>query len=148
MRRTHARSETGGMISQRFFATLAVGGACAVLSACGGGDKPAYCSSVDDFKDSVSALTDLQVGENAVSDLTAAVKEIETSGKQLVADAKSEFGSEATALNGSITALGATAEQLADPQTRRAAIVAVPAQIQSVKSSFDTLSSAVKSKCD
>jgi hypothetical protein len=134
--------------THRFAATLAAGAACVALSACGGGDKPAYCSSVTDFKDSVSGLTNLQIAQNGVSELTNQVNEIKTSGQQLVADAKSDFPSETTALSGSITALSATAQQVGDPQTRKAALLALPGQIQAVKSSYDALSSAVKSKCD
>jgi hypothetical protein len=134
--------------THRFAATLAAGAACVVLSACGGSDKPAYCSSVTDFKDSVSGLTNLQIAQNGVSELTNQVNEIKTSGQRLVADAKSDFPSETTALSGSITALAATAQQVGDPQTRKAALLALPGQIQAVKSSYDALSSAVKSKCD
>jgi hypothetical protein len=134
--------------THRLSATLAVGAACLVLGACGGSDKPAYCSSVNDFKDSVSGLTNLQIAQNGLSALTAQVDKIKSSGQQLVADAKSDFPSETTALSGSITALVATAQQLGDSQTQKAALLAMPGQIQAVKSSYDALSSAVKSKCD
>lgn len=134
---------------RRLPSTLALGGVCAVLAACGGGsDKPAYCSSVTAFKEDVSALTSVQIAQNGVSSLTAAVDRVESSGRKLVAEAKSEFKTETTALNGSITALAATTKQLGDPQTQKAALVAVPAEIQAVKASFDGLSNAVKSKCD
>ncbi len=136
------------MIIHRLSAAFAVAATCVVLGACGGDDKPAYCSSVNNFKDSVSGLTDLQIGQNAVSDLTAQVDKIKSSGTQLVADAKSDFPSETTALSGSITALTATAQQLGDSQTQKAALLALPGEIQAVKSSYDALSSAVKSKCD
>jgi hypothetical protein len=149
MRRAAARGESHGVDTHRLSATLAVGAACVLLAACGGGgDKPAYCSDVSDFKDAVSELTNVQVAQNGLSSLTAAVEKVKTSGKELVASAKSEFSAETTALNGSITALGATASQLTDPQTAKAALVAVPSQIQAVKASFDALSSAVESKCD
>jgi hypothetical protein len=148
MRRGAASGESRGVIAHRFSATLAVGAACVVLGACGGSDKPAYCSSVTNFKDSVSSLTDLQIAQNGLSELSGAVQKIEDSGRQLVADAKSDFPTETTALSGSITALAATAKQLGDSQTQKAALLAMPGQIQAVKSSYDALSSAVKSKCD
>ena len=128
-------------------ATLAVG-AVAALSACGGSDKPAYCSDVSDFKDAVSELTNVQVVENGVSELTAAVDKVETSGQTLVSSAKSEFAPQTSALEGSLTALSATSKQLANPQTAKAALAAVPAEVQAVKTSFDALSNSVKTKCD
>jgi hypothetical protein len=146
--RGRSGAETRGVGASRLAATLAVGAACAALSACGGGDKPAYCSSVNDFKDSVSGLTNLQIAQNGVSAVTTQVNKIKSSGQQLVADAKSDFPSETTALSGSITALAATAQQLGDTQTQKAALLALPGEIQAVKSSYDALSSAVKSKCD
>jgi len=128
-------------------ATLAIG-ACAAFSACGGSDKPAYCSDVSDFKDAVSELTDVQVTQNGVSELTAAVNKVETSGQTLVSSAKSEFAPQTSALEGSLTALSATSKQLANPQTAKAALAAVPAEVKAVKTSFDALSNAVKTKCD
>lgn len=101
-----------------------------------------------DFKGAVSDLGDVKLVENGTSDLTAAVDRVESSGRDLVADAKSDFASETTALEGSLTALGETSKQLADPQTRRAALAAVPAEIQGVKASFESLATAVKTKCD
>ena len=136
------------MIIRRLSATIAVAGTCIALVACGGSEKPAYCKAVTDFKDSVSALTDVQVTENGVSSLAAAVSKVQSSGKTLVSEAKSAFGTEATALDASLTALGATARQLADPNTAKAALLVVPTQISAVKTSFDALSNAVKSKCD
>ena len=128
-------------------ATLAVA-ACAGLSACGGSDKPAYCSDLTDFKDAVSELTDVQVVQNGVSSLTAAVDKVETTGRQLVSSAKSEFAPQTSALEGSLTALSATSKQLANPQTAKAALAAVPAEVQAVKTSFDALSNSAKTKCD
>ena len=128
-------------------ATLAVG-AVAALSACGSSDKPAYCSDVSDFKNAVSDLTNVQVTQNGVSELTAAVDKVETSGQTLVSSAKSEFAPQTSALEGSLTALSATSKQLANPQTAKAALAAVPAEVQAVKTSFDALSNSVKTKCD
>jgi hypothetical protein len=136
------------MIVKKLSALLAVGAACSLLAACGSSSKPAYCSAVSDFKDALSGLTDVQITQNGVSGLTTAVGKVESSGKQLVSEAKSEFGPETTALSGSLTALGATVSQLTDSQTRKAALVALPAQVQAVKGSFDTLSNSVASKCD
>ena len=154
---TTARTDAGiagssgnrDMTIRRLSAALAVGGACVVLSACGGGsDKPAYCSSVTDFKEALSGLTNVKIAQNGVSSLTAAVDKVESSGKTLVSDAKDEFATETTALSGSLTALGATAKQLTDPQTAKAGLVAIPEEIQAVKASFDGLANAVKTKCD
>jgi hypothetical protein len=131
-------------------AVLSVGGACAVLAACGSGsaDQAAYCSSVTDFKGAVSGLADVKLVENGVSSLTTAVDKVETSGKRLVSDAKSEFSSESDALGASITALTTTVDELQSSADKKAVIAAVPAEIKAVQESFNTLSSAVKSKCE
>lgn len=121
--------------------------ACALLAGCGGSDKPAYCTDVDNFKNAVSGLGDVQITQNGVSSLTAAVDKVESTGKTLVSSAKSEFSSETSALSASLTALGATANQLSDPSSRRAALAAVPAEVIAVKTSFQNLSNAVKDKC-
>src|SRR3954466_9321896 len=84
MRRAAARGESRGVDTHRLSATLAVGAACVVLGACGGSDKPAYCSDVSDFKDAVSELTNVQIAQNGLSSLTAAVDKVKTSGKELV----------------------------------------------------------------
>jgi hypothetical protein len=133
---------------RRLLPAGAVALACALVAGCGGSDKPAYCSDVDNFKDAVSGLTSVQVGQNGVSSLTAAVDKVESAGKTLVSSAKSEFSSQTSALSASLTALGATAKQLSDPSSRQAALAAVPAEVLAVKTSFQTLSTAVKDKCD
>jgi hypothetical protein len=123
--------------------------ACALVAGCGGSDsKPAYCSDVDNFKSAVSDLTDVQVVQNGVSSLTAAVDKVESSGKALVSSAKSEFSSETSAFSASLTALDATARQLTDSSSRQAALAAVPAEVLAVKTSFENLANAVKDKCD
>jgi hypothetical protein len=127
--------------------TLAVAG-CALLSACGGSDKPAYCSDVDNFKDAVSGLTSVDVSQNGVSAISAAVDKVTTSGQTLVDSAKSEFGAQANALKASITALAATAQQLGDPSTQKAALAAIPAEAVAVNSAYQSLATAVKDKCD
>ena len=118
------------------------------LVGCGGGSKPDYCSDVTDLKDAVSGLTSVKVTENGVSSLKTAADKVVTSGEKLVTDAKSAFPSETTALNTSLAALKSTAQQLGDPATAKAALPAVPAEIVGVKTAFDGLQSAVKSKCD
>ena len=127
-------------------ATLAVAGACTFLGACGGDDKPAYCSDVTDFKDAVSGLSEVQVTD--VNALTTAIEKVKTSGQTLVASAKSEYGAQASALQSSITALTSTANQLADPTSRRVALQAIPAEVTAVKGAFQSLSDSVKTKCD
>jgi hypothetical protein len=134
------------MANRRILAAMAAAGVLA-LPGCGGSSKPAYCSSVNDFKDAVSGLASSKTVANGVSSLTAAVDKVETSGKQLVSDAKSAFPTQISALDQSLQALQTTAKQLSDPAARQTALTQVPAEILAVKSSFDSLSSAAKSKC-
>src|SRR3954452_7572968 len=135
-------------MGRKAIATLAVAGMTALAACGGGGSKPAYCSDVTDLKDAVSGLTDVKIAQNGDSSLKPAIDKVVSSGEKLVADAKSDFPSQTTALNSSITALKTTAQQLADPATQKVALPALPAEIVAVKSAFDGLQSAVKSKCD
>jgi hypothetical protein len=127
---------------------LAVAAIALVMTACGGSSKPAYCSSVSDFKKDVSALGQVNVGANGLSSLTAAVQKVQTQGQKVVSDAKSNFPSETNALGTAISALGTTAKQLTDPQTRKAALIQLPGQIAGVNTAYSGLQNAVKSKCD
>jgi hypothetical protein len=136
------------MTARHLIPSLAVAGACAFLGACGGGDKPAYCSDVDNFKDAVAGLKDVQITENGVSSLTAAVNKIKTSGQALVASAKDTFPGETSALNASLTALGATVQQLGDPSSQKAALRAIPAEAVAVNTAYKSLADAAKDKCD
>jgi hypothetical protein len=135
------------MTPRRLSAVLAIGIVSVLLGACGGSDKPAYCSDSTDFKDAVSGLTNVKIAQNGVDSLTAAVDKVQTSGQKLVSDAKSAFPSETSALNASITALAATGKQLTTSQDQKAALVAVPAEIKAVQSAYDGLASAIQSKC-
>jgi hypothetical protein len=136
------------MRARQLIPTLAVAGACAFLGACGGDDKPAYCSDVDNFKDAISGLTSPNVAENGVSGVTTAVNKVQTSGKALVESAKSTFPTQTSALNTSLTALGATVKQLGNSSTREAAVRAIPAQAIAVNSAYQSLATAAKDKCD
>jgi hypothetical protein len=127
---------------------LAVAAIAVVMTACGGSDKPAYCSSVSNFKDSVSALGQVNVGANGLSSLKTAVQKVQTSAQQVISDAKSDFPSETNALGTSISALGTTVKQLGDPQTQKAALTQLPGQIAAVNTAYSGLQNAVKSKCD
>lgn len=128
--------------------TLVAVGALALPGCGGGSSKPAYCSSLNDFKDAVSGLGNIKIAQNGVSSLTAAVGKVESSGTKLVADAKDAFPTEIAAVSQSLQALKASAGQLSDPAARSTAITQVPAEILAVKTSLTSLSSAAKSKCD
>jgi hypothetical protein len=136
------------MTARHLIPSLAVAGACAFLGACGGDDKPAYCSDVDNFKDAVSGLTSPDIAANGVSGVTTAVNNVKTSGQALVASAKSAFPTQTSALNTSLTALSATAQQLGNSSTRQAALRAIPAEAIAVNSAYQSLATAAKDKCD
>src|SRR3954469_993407 len=110
---------------------LAAAVAVALVGAvgCGGSDKPAYCSDVDSFKTAVDDLGNVNVSSGGASSVKTAIDKVESTGTAAVNSAKSDFPDETTALKSSLAALGATAKQLADPATRKAALTQLPAQV-------------------
>lgn len=136
------------MTAQQLVPTLLAAGACAFLGSCGGSDKPAYCSNIDNFKDAISGVTTADVAQNGVSALTTAVGKVQSTGQTLVASTKSEFPAQTSALSTSLTALSATVKQLGNSSTQQAAVRAIPAEAIAVKSAYDSLASATTDKCN
>jgi hypothetical protein len=142
-----ARSQSASRVKWARGSLLAAAAAVALVGAgCGGSDKPAYCSNVNDFKTAVDDLGNVNVAGGA-SSVKASVDKVESTGTAAVNSAKSDFPDETTALKSSLAALGATTKQLTDPATLKAALKQLPAEISAVQSSAKTFEDATKSKC-
>ena len=74
------------------------------LTACGG-DQPAICDDVDTLQSSVDNLKDVQISENGLNALSADLSQIQRDVQQLTADAKAEFGDEASKVKSTVTSL-------------------------------------------
>jgi hypothetical protein len=136
------------MTTRRLTAALATLAVTIALGACGSDDKPAYCSDIDNFKDSFSGLSKVQLTKDGISQLRTSVSDVQSTGQQLISSTKSEFPTQSSALSASVTALTATVKQLGDTASQSAALRALPAELVALKSAYDGLSNAVKDKCD
>ena len=82
--------------------------AVAVLAACGGSSKPSYCSSVSTLESSIKALPSTNILQTGLNGLETAVSKVQTDAQTAINSAKSDFPTETSALNSSITALSTT----------------------------------------
>jgi hypothetical protein len=83
-------------------------------AACGSStsSRPAYCSDRTNLQNSVKGLTSLNASAG-ISGLEAQVNRVKTSSNRLANATKSDFPSQSSALNSSITALDNSARSLA-----------------------------------
>ncbi|MGA9856564.1 MAG: hypothetical protein WBQ18_01810 [Solirubrobacteraceae bacterium] len=132
-------------IPTRFARTGALGlVAAAALSACGSSSKPAYCTKVTDFKNSVTQLSNISSPTAVVTD----VQKVVSTGEAALTAVKGSFANETAAVKSSLTTLEHSVKQLANSGTRAQAIVAIPAQAQAVATAAENLAKAAKSgKC-
>ncbi len=127
-------------------AVLAVSGLAAGCSSSSSSSKPAYCTAASQLKTSIHNLGDVNVAENGLSSLQAAVGKVQTSATAFAADAKSAYPSQTTALKNSLSSLD-TAIKSAKGQPPVTAAAAVVPSVSQVKNSASTLESAVQGKC-
>ena len=126
---------------------LAIAASGALLAGCGGSSKPGYCSDVTNFKNAVKDLGNVNVIQGGTSAITSAIQKVESTGKAAVASAKSDFPSQTSAVDSSLTALDTTVKQLSNPQTQKTALTQLPAQITATGKAIDSFVSATNSKC-
>jgi hypothetical protein len=126
------------MVVQRVRANLLVSGLLMVLltvTGCGGEDKPAICSDVDALKSSVSALTDIELDQGALSEL-----------QKVKSEAQAEFSTEIDAVDTATTAVKDSLDAaVASPSAPT--IAAVGVALSQLKTALANLQSAVESTC-
>jgi hypothetical protein len=116
-----------------------------LLSACGGSGKPAYCSSVNNLKQSVKDLANVKPVQNGVSSVTAAANKVKDNANAVISAAKTDFSSETQALKTSVDTLVASVKKL--PTATAATLPALPGQIAAVTTATTNLANATQSKC-
>jgi hypothetical protein len=117
----------------------------AALAGCGSSSKPAYCTDVTNFKNSVDQLkNDLKTP----TALPAQIAKVSSTGQTALSAVKTNFAPETSAVKTSLAALENSAKQLTSSSTRLAAATAIPAQTQALVASVQSLADAAKSgKC-
>jgi hypothetical protein len=126
--------------------SLAAVAIAVVLAGCGGSSKPSYCSQTANLKKSVQDLGNVNVIQGGTSALTSALSTVESNAQAVVSSAKSDFPTETSAINSSVSALKQSAQQLSGSPTP-AVIAKLPGQISAVVTSVQNFSSATSSKC-
>jgi conjugal transfer/entry exclusion protein len=124
--------------------TLALATAAALVVAPGcGSSKPGYCSDRSDLESSVQGLTDVR----SVSAFQTQLKQIESDAKTLVASAKSDFPSETSAIDSSVSKLASALDALpASPSAGQ--LAALVPDAQAVVSAVGAFDDATSSQCD
>jgi hypothetical protein len=134
-----------GWMTARAVPALAAATAIA-LAGCGGSSKPGYCSDRTDLENSIKAVGDIKAGSGAVEQLKSKLQAVETNTKQLVSSAKSDFPSETSALDTSVSKLNADVQQLpSSPSAKQVALVGTDAK--AVVTAAQSFKSASDSKC-
>jgi ElaB/YqjD/DUF883 family membrane-anchored ribosome-binding protein len=118
----------------------------ALLVACGGSDKPAYCQDRDDLKESIEGLGSVDVRENGVDALTDQLQQVKGDADALVRSTQDEFGEEADALRSAVATLGTSVRDAAGAPSAQAA-GDVAAQIGAVQDALGALSEDVDPSC-
>lgn len=114
--------------------------AAALLSACGS-SKPAYCTAVNNFKNSAKDLK----GVGSVSALVTQIGKVSSTGQSAVTAVKSSFAPQTSAVKTSLAALKTSVTQLGSSSTRSSALAAIPGQVTAVKTAAENLAGAAKS---
>ena len=108
--------------------------------------KPAYCTDAANLKTSVSNLGNVNVAANGLGSLQTALSSVQTNANSFASDAKSAFPSQTTALQNSVSSLGAAITS-AKGQPPLTAATAVASSVAQVKTSASALQSAVSGTC-
>jgi hypothetical protein len=125
--------------------------AVAIIAGCGGSSKPAYCTQVTNFKNSVKALEQVEVSPSNVNKIVADVQKVGTSAKELASAVGTEFQPQISSMKSSVAALEATVKEVAgSPSSTTVAHAAsvVPAQVEALKHSTAEIQEVTKSKCE
>ncbi len=122
----------------------------ALFAGCGSASKPAYCTQVTNFENSVNTLEQAEVSPSNLSTIATDVQKVGTNSKELVSAVKTEFAPQINSMKGSVAAMEATLKELASTpssSTLSHAVTAIPAQVEALKRSAGEIQDVTKSKC-
>jgi hypothetical protein len=122
--------------------------AAALFAGCGT-SKPAYCTQVSDFHNSVSALEKQEISITNASSVLSAVDNVGTSAKALATALKGEFATQISAIEDSLSAVAKSlGEATGSLSAAKQALVGIPAQIDTLKQAASEIQQVTKSKCE
>jgi len=121
--------------------------AAIALAGCGG-SKPEYCEKSDELRESVKALTEVNLSKEGVAGAEATLRKIQSSATAVVKAAKSEFPQETEAISSAADELAESVKAAASSQTRSSAISQIPAELAALGLAANKFIEATKSKCE
>jgi hypothetical protein len=143
------RSGAAGLERWRLLSLLPIGLIGVVLISGCGSSKPAFCSHISELEKSVQALGSLNL-QSGVSGFEADLQKVRTSANSVVSSTKSEFPTQTSAIEKSVSSLNGTVKELSSAtstQARVAAIASLASEVSTAGTALSELSSATKSKC-
>lgn len=131
----------------RLLAAVLAASALVAAAGCGGGSgKPAYCSDRSKLESSIKGLTGVSLS-GGLSGVEAQLRTIQSDATALVASARSDFPTQTSAIQSSITALENAVRTLpSSPSATQIATIATDAA--NVVSAVKSFTDATSSKCD
>jgi hypothetical protein len=108
--------------------------------------KPAYCTAADQLKTSVNDLGNVNINIHDLSSVNSAVSKVQADAKTFVADVKSAYPSQTTALKNSLSGLE-TAVKSAMGQPSVTTVATVVSSVTQMKTAADNVQTAVKGTC-
>lgn len=101
-----------------------------------------------ELRESVSALTNLNLSKEGVAGAEAAIRKVDSSATALVNAAKSEFPAETEAISTAAKGLATSVREAQSAQTRSSAISQIPAEIVALGAAAREFKQATESKCE
>ena len=123
-------------------AALLVGAAAAGCS----DDKPAVCTSIDEFQSSLKGLTELELTGTGVAGLEDQVALVVQDYKQLKEDASEEYGDQVDAIDADLEKVKTNATDVEDSASADG-LAALKTSRDALAADVDTLADDVKSTC-
>jgi hypothetical protein len=126
---------------------LAALASAAIVAGCGGDSKPEYCDRVDDLRSSVSALTDISINGDTLSNVESDLQTVQSNAQAVVDAAKEDFPQETDDLETAVNNASDSVQELpSSPSAGEIAALAV--EVANVGTSASALYDATSSACD
>jgi hypothetical protein len=125
--------------------TVAVIPALLLLGSCSKSVSP-VCSDAQNLKDAVQGLTQVDVTTGGVAALQTAVDDVKSAAAALGTEAKSTFGTQVSAIQAQITALGGEIDQVTAGASVVSVAPAVASSLSQLKTALSDLESTAQSQ--
>jgi Asp-tRNA(Asn)/Glu-tRNA(Gln) amidotransferase C subunit len=119
----------------------------ALFAGCSGDSQPEYCDRVDELRSSVTALTDISIDADTITNVESDLQTVETNAQAVVDAAREDFPEETDSLETAVNNASDSAQEL--PSSPSAAEVAALAiEVAAVGSAASDLYDATNSACE